>query len=122
MNSDETKNSEASTEQIDETEFVFQIILYAGNARSSAMEAIELAKAGKFEEAREQLTVSSNELVASHKIQTQFIRREASGEKTEMSVMIVHAQDHLMNAISIRDMASEFVDLYERIAHLGSKS
>lgn len=123
MNHDETtQNPDVSTEKADETEFVFQIILYAGNARSSAMEAIELAKAGKFDQAREELTTASNELVASHKIQTQFIRKEASGEKTEMSVMIVHAQDHLMNAISIRDMASEFVDLYERIAHLDSKS
>lgn len=40
----------------------------------------------------------------------------------EVSVMMVHAQDHLMNAISIHDMASEFVDLYERIEQLGSKS
>lgn len=115
-------NNTVDDEILDETEIVFQIILYAGNARSSAMEAIELAKAGKFTEAREGLTASKKELTSSHKIQTGLIRKEAEGEKTEVSVMMVHAQDHLMNAISIHDMASEFVDLYERIEQLGSKS
>jgi cellobiose PTS system EIIA component len=28
---------------------------------------------------------------------------------------MVHAQDHLMNAITVIDMAREFVDLYEKI-------
>ena len=26
---------------------------------------------------------------------------------------MVHAQDHLMNAMTIKDMAKEFVDMYE---------
>ncbi|UMY57377.1 PTS lactose/cellobiose transporter subunit IIA [Paenibacillus peoriae] len=109
-------------EDMDDTEIVFQIILYAGNARSSAMEAIELAKAGKFREAKEELASAKKELVSSHKIQTRIIRKEAAGEKTEMSVMMVHAQDHLMNALTIRDMASEFVDLYERMDQFVPKS
>ena len=28
---------------------------------------------------------------------------------------MVHAQDHLMNAITVKDMAEEFIDLYEKI-------
>ncbi len=122
MNNDESAEHDVNMEDMDDTEIVFQIILYAGNARSSAMEAIELAKAGKFQESREELASAKKELVSSHKIQTRIIRKEAAGEKTEMSVMIVHAQDHLMNAITIHDMASEFIDLYERIDQLGLKS
>lgn len=120
--SEKETNHSVGEEILDDTEIVFQIILFAGNARSSAMEAIELAKAGKFAEAREALAAAKTELVSSHKIQTGLIRKEAEGEKTTMSVMMVHAQDHLMNAITIRDMAAEFVDLYERIEQLGSKS
>ncbi|WP_082825212.1 PTS lactose/cellobiose transporter subunit IIA [Paenibacillus jamilae] len=122
MNNDESAEHDVNMEDMDDTEIVFQIILYAGNARSSAMEAIELAKAGKFQESREELASAKKELVSSHKIQTRIIRKEAAGEKTEMSVMMVHAQDHLMNAITIHDMASEFIDLYERIDRLGLKS
>ncbi|WP_090738375.1 PTS lactose/cellobiose transporter subunit IIA [Paenibacillus sp. Mc5Re-14] len=122
MNNDESVEHAVNMEDMDDTEIVFQIILYAGNARSSAMEAIELAKAGKFRESKEELASAKKELVSSHKIQTRIIRKEAAGAKTEMSVMMVHAQDHLMNAITIHDMASEFIDLYERIDQLGLKS
>lgn len=55
MNNDESTEHDVNMEDMDDTEIVFQIILYAGNARSSAMEAIELAKAGKFREAKEEL-------------------------------------------------------------------
>lgn len=55
VNHDESTEHDVNMEDMDDTEIVFQIILYAGNARSSAMEAIELAKAGKFREAKEEL-------------------------------------------------------------------
>lgn len=28
---------------------------------------------------------------------------------------MIHAQDHLMNAMTVKEMATEFVDLYEAI-------
>lgn len=37
------------------------------------------------------------------------------GEKVELSLLFVHAQDHLMNAITIKELASEFVDLYRKM-------
>ncbi|MFZ5969840.1 MAG: PTS lactose/cellobiose transporter subunit IIA [Bacillota bacterium] len=93
-------------------EIVFQIILHGGNAKSSAMEAIALAKKGDIEGARGLLKDAGQELSKAHKIQTQLIQNEAKGEKTEVSLLLIHAQDHLMNAITIKDMAYEFVDLY----------
>ncbi|XAM37011.1 Lichenan-specific phosphotransferase enzyme IIA component [Terrisporobacter petrolearius] len=33
-------------------------------------------------------------MVKAHKFQIKLIQREASGEKTDMSVMLVHSQDH----------------------------
>jgi len=34
---------------------------------------------------------------------------------------MVHAQDHLMNAITLKDLASEFVDMYETFKTEASK-
>ncbi|MFS8514414.1 MAG: PTS lactose/cellobiose transporter subunit IIA, partial [Planifilum fulgidum] len=31
----------------------------------------------------------------------------------------VHAQDHLMNAITVKDLAVELIDLYKRISTSG---
>lgn len=96
-------------------EIVFQIILYAGNARSLAMEAISLAKNDDINGAREKLESAKTEISETHETQTDLIQRETQGEKTEVSLLLVHAQDHFMNAQAIKGMANEFVDLYEQI-------
>ncbi|NGQ97347.1 PTS lactose/cellobiose transporter subunit IIA [Brevibacillus sp. SYP-B805] len=100
-------------------ESVFQIILYGGNARSSAIEAIRFAKQGNFTAAREALDQAAKDFQQAHQIQTSLIQREASGEKTEATLLMIHAQDHLMNAITVRDLAVEFVELYETIFRQG---
>lgn len=97
-------------------EISFQIILYAGNARSSAMEAIAFAKEGKFTEAKEKLEDAKKEINEAHHFQTELIQAEARGEGVDMNVILVHSQDHLMTAMVVKDMAIEFVDLYEKLA------
>lgn len=96
-------------------EIVLQIIVSGGSARSFAMEAIINAKSGKINDARESISKAEKELMNAHQIQTKLIQDEAAGNKTEISLLMVHAQDHLMNAITVKDMAKEFVDLYEKI-------
>ncbi|MGX6446041.1 PTS lactose/cellobiose transporter subunit IIA [Neobacillus sp. K501] len=92
---------------------IFQIILHGGNAKSSAMEAILAAKQGDFVTADAKIMEAGRELNEAHHIQTALIQGEVRGEKTEVSLLMVHAQDHLMNAITIKDLAAEFVDLYK---------
>ncbi len=94
---------------------IFQIILHGGNGKSSAMEAIAAAKAGDFVVAREKIQESAEALNEAHKIQTTLIQNEVRGNKVEISLLMVHAQDHLMNAITLKDLASEIVDLYETV-------
>ncbi|MBM7692116.1 PTS system cellobiose-specific IIA component [Peribacillus deserti] len=94
---------------------IFQIILHGGNGRSSAMEAIHAAKQGSFDEAKTKLQEASEALNEAHKFQTALIQAEIRGEKTDTSLLMVHAQDHLMNAMTLKDLAAEFVDLYENI-------
>lgn len=94
-------------------QIIFQIILHGGNGKSAAMEAIAAAKQGDFAEARLKLKESADALNDAHHIQTSLIQGEVKGEKVEISLLMVHAQDHLMNAITIKDLATEFVDLYE---------
>ena len=100
---------------MNDQDIIMQIILCGGNSRSESMEAIIEAKKGNIEEARHHLKIASEELTAIHNIQTNLIQNEAAGKRTEISLLMIHAQDHLMNAITIKDMAKEFVDLYERI-------
>ena len=94
------------------------LIAGAGDARSSCMEAIELAKEGKFQEAREALTRADDGMVAAHETQTQLIRDEMSGESEGVSLLMVHAQDHLNLALVMRDVAEEFIQIHQRLMRL----
>ncbi|MFO1441965.1 PTS lactose/cellobiose transporter subunit IIA [Bacillus sp. Bva_UNVM-123] len=93
----------------------FTIILHAGNARSYAMEAIGLAKEYDFKAAREKIEAANNEFVEAHQVQTKLIQSEASGQKNDVTVILVHAQDHLMTAMTVKDLANEMIDMYERM-------
>jgi PTS system cellobiose-specific IIA component len=97
-------------------EVVMGIIVTAGSARSFAMEAIHLAKEGKFDEAKEAIQNSSEALSEVHHIQTDLLQRGAKGEEIAVSLFMVHAQDHLMTGILARDLAQEIIELYEKLA------
>jgi len=94
----------------------FQIILYAGNARSSAMEALSFARKKDFSLAKEKIQESNEELLKAHKFQTELIQSEARGElEGNITVLLIHAQDHLMNAMTVKELAEEIIFLHEEL-------
>jgi len=94
-------------------EQIMQIILYSGNAKSTAFEAIQAAKENNFDQANELIEKANVEMSNAHRVQTFLIQSEIRGEKVESSLLLIHAQDHLMNAITFKDLAGEFIALYE---------
>lgn len=96
-------------------ESIMGLIVHSGNTRSECMEAIQLAKKGQIQEAKEKIQSANDALIEAHHSQTALLSQEARGEKVEVSMLLIHAQDHLMNAITFRDLATEMIELYERI-------
>ncbi len=94
---------------------IFSLISYSGEARSLCMEAMSSARQGHFEEAKEKLKSAEECLSNAHKAQTDLIQKEAGGDKTDISLLLIHAQDHLMNAITIKELAYEIVELSKMI-------
>lgn len=94
---------------------VFQLILHAGNGKSAAMEAIAFSKKGEYQEAIKKMEECKQELNEAHHIQTSLIQKETRGEKNELSLLMVHAQDHLMNAITTKDLANDMIELYKLV-------
>lgn len=92
---------------------IMNIINYSGEAKSLSMEGLAFAKKGDILEGRKNIEVANEKISAAHKSQTKLIQSEAQGNKQDFSLLLVHAQDHLMNSITVRDMAIEFIDLYE---------
>lgn len=99
-------------------ELSFMIILHAGNARSSAFEAIAAAKRGEADEAAAKLKEADAAFLDAHKLQTELLREEARGTTSDMSVLLVHAQDHLMTAMTVKELAVEMIDMITRLNRL----
>ena len=94
---------------------VINLIVNSGSARSSAIEAIQYAKAGDMAKAAESLQQAKESVNEAHHSQTEMIQGEIRGEKTPLNLLMVHAQDHLMTSLVVIDLAQEFIDLYEKI-------
>ena len=79
------------------------------------MEAIQAAKAGDFELAEEKLKAADESLLQAHHAQTEMLTQEANGNPVELSLLMVHGQDHLMTGMMFKDLAKELVDMYREI-------
>ncbi|SCG84260.1 PTS system, cellobiose-specific IIA component [Proteiniborus sp. DW1] len=99
---------------------IMNLLNYSGEARSYSMEAIQFAKDGEVEKAKKSIEEAEQKISLAHKFQTSLIHSEAQGEKLSISLLLIHAEDHLMNAITIKDMATEFVDLYVRMSKISN--
>ncbi|PGS51698.1 PTS lactose/cellobiose transporter subunit IIA [Bacillus sp. AFS041924] len=95
----------------------FQLILHSGNARSLAMEAIYVAKEKNFELAFEKLSEAEGEFSQAHRFQTQLIQAEASGQDFDTPILLIHAQDHLMTAMTLKDLAREIIELRQEVSN-----
>ena len=94
---------------------IINLIVNAGSARSSAIEAIQYAKAGDLEKAEESINAAKESVNEAHHAQTEMIQAEIRGEKAPLNLLMVHAQDHLMCALVVIDLAQEFVAIWQKI-------
>lgn len=91
-----------------------QLILHSGTVRSMVIEAIQnLAKDHDIVKARKQIEEAGKEIGQAHDIQTAMMSAECDGHPVEKSILLIHAQDHFMTSLAVRDMAKLMVDLYE---------
>lgn len=103
-------------------EVVMGLITHAGDAKSLCMEAFQLVKTQNFEEATKLIKQAETALNKAHGIQTGLLTNEASGKSIEVTLLMVHAQDHLMNAISFKDMTEEVIYLHKEMNKLRTEA
>jgi PTS system cellobiose-specific IIA component len=96
---------------MDSEEIVFTIISHAGNAKSMCFQALRLARKGNFDDAEKFLNEAKNELYKTHDIQNKMIQEETSGKGQKISLLLVHAEDHLMSAMLVKDLITEMIEM-----------
>ncbi len=95
-------------------EAVMEIIVNAGQSRSLCFEALHAARQGNIDEAKSLLREADGYARQAHKMQTKLIEQDAGEARQPMTLIMVHAQDHLMNSLLARELSEEITHLYQR--------
>lgn len=82
----------------------FEIVAYSGDARSQFLQSIELIAQEDFEGAKKYYQIGEKKLLEAHTAQMELLQKEAKGVDLPYSLTMVHAQDHLMSAVLLRDV------------------
>ncbi|MDQ0973391.1 PTS system cellobiose-specific IIA component [Neobacillus niacini] len=99
---------ELTSEQIN-----FMLILHSGNARSKVIQALREYREGRIEEADNLLVEAEKDLHVAHQIHFKMVQQEASGEKVEFALLLMHAEDHLMSTLSMKELVKELLELFK---------
>ena len=90
-----------------------EIISNVGTAKSLVVEALRDARQGKFDEAEEKLEEASKYFVNGHHAHASLIQKEAAGDKVDFSLIIMHAEDQMMSAETIKLLVEEMIEMYK---------
>ena len=90
---------------------IMNIIINAGDCKNHAYMALNNVKEENYEEAEKEMELANDAIAKAHDGQTVFLQKEANGERINMSVLFVHAQDHLMTAITEKNLIEQIIEL-----------
>lgn len=89
------------------------MILHAGDAVNLAMSALRKIRTDEYDDAMKLIEQARAKSVEAHKIQTKLLHHFMSGEEVKMDLLIVHAQDHLMNSLLLIDIVEEMIEIFK---------
>ncbi len=91
-----------------------QIILQASNAKSNAFDAMGYARNYDFRAAEQKMKEAKHNLLHAHKIQTALIQEDAGSRLGQIPLLLIHSQDHLMNAMAQKDLIEELIEMCKK--------
>ena len=87
-------------------------------AKSLAIEALRDVRNGNYEEGKLKLDEASQFLIKGHHAHADLIQKEASGEKVEFSLIVMHAEDQMMAAETIKSLVEEMIEMYKDLKEI----
>lgn len=103
------------------TEIAMELIFFAGNAKSDALRAINISENGDNREAKILIESAKKQLHDAHQIQTGLITQEINGKIIEKSIILIHAQDHFISAVTSIDLGEKIINMNERLFQIEKK-
>ncbi|TDW26101.1 PTS system cellobiose-specific IIA component [Breznakia blatticola] len=91
----------------------FKMISHCGSAKSSFIESLEESRNGHFDKAQHLIRSGNDELTRGHKYHAELLTQEANNNLDAISLLLIHAEDQLMNTETVKIMAEEFLENYK---------
>lgn len=86
---------------------------YSGAARSAAFEPYRLPKRRNFAQADQLMESAEKSLQTAHEAHRKLLQMDAKGQVDSVSILLCHAQDHLMGSALAGDLIKEMILLYK---------
>ena len=96
----------------------FELVAYAGEARSLSILAPEAARNGDFRLAEAYLKDAASNLEKAHTAQKNLLANKAGEAVTMLDIVLFHAFDHLTMAELEKENAEELLHLYRKLETL----
>lgn len=93
----------------------FDVILFAGNGKSLAFQAMDFAENRNFQNAEEKIKEAEETVNQAHQIHKDLLTKIANGENLIMDLLMTHALDHMTSAEDSILLAKRIVTLYRRL-------
>ena len=96
----------------------FEIISNAGLAKSCYIEAMQAMKKEKSEDVEALMKEGEEGLIKGHKAHFRLLQITEPLDSTTKMVLVMHAEDQLMNAETFKIMAKEYLELHQKLHEL----
>lgn len=93
----------------------FQMILHGGNGRSLAFEAIQAARQGEHAAAKNKIQEAKAELLIASRQHAAVLQRFVTDQQLQVSMLLVHAEDHISSSQVMIELVQEMIMIYERM-------
>lgn len=94
----------------------FDLIFHSGSARTIIHESFAEMRTLNFTVAKDKLNEANEFILKAHQVQTKLLSDYANGKNIELEIILIHAQDHLMNTMTLQEVALEMLEIYRRMA------
>ncbi|SEN71584.1 PTS lactose/cellobiose transporter subunit IIA [Lihuaxuella thermophila] len=91
----------------------FHLVLHSGNARSKIIQSLREYRAGNLSRSETLLDEAEEDLSHAQQIHFHLIQKEANGDKAAFSLLLMHAEDHLMSTLTMKDLVKELLEVFK---------
>ncbi len=89
-----------------------EIIAYAGNAKSCYMNALKQYKQKAMQKGNEYFQSGDKAMLIAHKSHHKLLTKEMNEQQPQISLLLAHAEDQLMNTETIKILVEEMKEIY----------